>query len=90
MPDLPALHKWCDEAGISGSDEELASHERVLSMMREHLDRFSGEFKQFEKIKQFKLITEEFTVENGLLTPKMSVKRRKVLEKHDADLQSLY
>ncbi len=90
IPDLPALHKWCDEEGISGSDDELVAHERVQSMMREQLDRFSGEFKQFEKIKQFKLLTEEFTVENGLLTPKMSVKRRKVIERYQADLDGLY
>ncbi len=64
--------------------------EGVRSVLREHLDKYSGDFKQFEKIKQFKVITEEFTVENGLLTPKMSVKRRKVIEKHQADLDGLY
>jgi long-subunit acyl-CoA synthetase (AMP-forming) len=36
------------------------------------------------------LITEDFTVENGLLTPKMSVKRQKVLERWGADLDALY
>ena len=90
VPDLASLHKWCDDAGISGSDEELVKHERVQSMMREELDKHSGEFKQFEKIKRFTLVPDEFTVENGLLTPKMSVKRRKVIEKYDAELKALY
>lgn len=90
VPDMAALEKWASENGVSGSPADLAENEKVRSVLREHLDKYSGDFKQFEKIKQFKVITEEFTVENGLLTPKMSVKRRKVIEKHQADLDGLY
>lgn len=90
VPDLPSLETWASENGVSGSPSELAENEKVRSMLRDQLDKHSGDFKQFEKIKQFKVITEEFTVENGLLTPKMSVKRRKVIEKHQSDLDSLY
>ncbi|MGE0790947.1 MAG: long-chain fatty acid--CoA ligase [Sandaracinaceae bacterium] len=90
VPDMPALTKWCDENGISGSPAELVKHERVVAMMREQIDKSSGDFKQFEKIKKFQLIAEEFTVANGLLTPKMSVKRQKVIDRYKDDLAALY
>lgn len=90
VPDRVALHQWCDQNGIAGTDEALAAHEKVQALMREQLDKHSGGFKQFEKIKRFSVITEEFTVENGLLTPKMSVKRQQVLERYEAALEGLY
>ncbi len=90
VPDMDALRGWAREQGIDGSDQELLKNERVLALMREQIDRYSGEFKQFEKIKKFSLILEDFTIENGMLTPKMSVKRQKVMERWGGELGSLF
>jgi len=43
-----------------------------------------------EKIKKIQLIDENFSIENGLLTPTMKVKRKKVTEKYKNDLEKLY
>jgi long-chain acyl-CoA synthetase len=43
-----------------------------------------------EKVKRFKLINKEFTIENGMLTPTLKIKRKKILEKYNEDLQKLY
>ena len=43
-----------------------------------------------EKIKKFKLIEEEFTIENGLMTPTLKLKRKKIIEKYKQDLENLY
>ena len=43
-----------------------------------------------EKIKKFVLIYEEFTIENGMLTPTLKLKRKKILEKYKEDLEKLY
>ncbi|MCA9606262.1 MAG: AMP-binding protein, partial [Myxococcales bacterium] len=90
IPDAPALTKWATENGISGDLAALCEHERVQALLRQEIDKHSSEFKQFEKIKRFAVIPEEFTVENGLLTPKMSVKRRKVVEQYGDRMASLY
>lgn len=90
VPDADALEAWARENGIEGDLATLVEHERAASLMREQVDKYSGDFKQFEKIKKFAVIAEEFTVENGMLTPKMSVKRRVVLERWDEKLQGLY
>ena len=43
-----------------------------------------------EKVKKFKLIEEEFSIDNGMLTPTLKLKRKKILEKYKADLEKLY
>ncbi len=43
-----------------------------------------------EKIKKIQLIDENFSIENGLLTPTMKVKRKKVTEKYKKELEKLY
>ena len=43
-----------------------------------------------EKVKKFKLINEEFTIENGMLTPTLKLKRKKILEKYKRELEKLY
>ena len=43
-----------------------------------------------EKVKKFKLIKEEFTIENRMLTPTLKLKRKIILEKYKEDLEKLY
>ena len=43
-----------------------------------------------EKVKKFKLIEEEFSIENGMLTPTLKLKRKKILEIYKQDLEKLY
>ncbi len=43
-----------------------------------------------EKVKKFKLIQEEFSIENGMLTPTLKLKRKYILDKYKDDLEKLY
>ncbi len=43
-----------------------------------------------EKVKKFKLIEEEFSIENGMLTPTLKLRRKKILDKYKDDLEKLY
>ena len=43
-----------------------------------------------EKIKKFEIINEQFSIENGLLTPTMKVKRNKVIDKYKNTLEKFY
>ncbi|MBZ0117533.1 MAG: long-chain fatty acid--CoA ligase [Sandaracinaceae bacterium] len=90
VPDTAEVKKWAAGHGIDGAMEALVENEKVQALLREQIDKHSGEFKQFEKIKKFAVILEDFTVENGMLTPKMSVKRRKVMERWGDKIEALY
>ena len=43
-----------------------------------------------EKVKKFYLIEDNFTIENGLLTPTMKIKRNRIIEKYKNTLESFY
>jgi long-chain acyl-CoA synthetase len=66
------------------------ANERVRGKIGDELERFGADFKGYERPRKWALLTQEFTAENGLLTPKMSVKRREVIARHRAVIDSLY
>ena len=55
-----------------------------------YINNINKTLSSVEKVKKFKLINEEFTIENGMLTPTLKLKRKKILEKYKNDLEKLY
>ena len=55
-----------------------------------YLENLNKNLSLVEKVKKFKLIKEEFTIENGMLTPTLKLKRKKILEKYKEDLEKFY
>ena len=55
-----------------------------------YLENLNKSLSLVEKVKKFKLIKDEFTIENGMLTPTLKLKRKKILEKYKQDLEKLY
>ena len=55
-----------------------------------YLENLNKSLSLVEKVKKFKLIKEEFTIDNGMLTPTLKLKRKKILEKYKEDLEKLY
>ena len=68
---------------VSDSDENKKEIEIFIENQNKN-------FSLVEKVKKFKLIKEEFTIENGMLTPTLKLKRKKILEKYKEDLEKLY
>jgi len=59
-------------------------------IINEIINKINKNLTQVEKIKKYYLINENFSIENGLLTPTMKVKRNKVIEKYKNILKNLY
>tara|TARA_A100001015_G_scaffold252435_1_gene292015 strand:- start:149 stop:1837 length:1689 start_codon:yes stop_codon:yes gene_type:complete len=55
-----------------------------------YLEKLNKSLSLVEKVRRFKLINEEFTIENGMLTPTLKLKRKKILDKYKEDLEKLY
>ena len=54
------------------------------------IEKINEKLTLLEKIKRIQLINENFSIENGLMTPTMKVKRKKVIEKYKNQLEKLY
>ena len=68
-----------------------ASQSRSSDVLNsEILNEINNNLTLVEKIKKFHLIDESFSIENGLLTPTMKVKRNKVIAKYKNILENFY
>lgn len=91
VPDFDALIEWAKAEGISDtSPAALVKNDKARAKIGEELAKFSGDFKGYEKPREWALITEDFTVENDMMTPKMSIKRRNVVTAYRDLLDGLY
>jgi long-chain acyl-CoA synthetase len=68
----------------------LVENEAVRRLIGGELDRIGADFRAFERPRRWTLLAEEFTVESALLTPKLGVKRAKVLERYRGVLEDMY
>jgi len=70
---------------------ELAQDQKKLrEVIAAELDKYSSDWKSYERVKKFMIAPEEFTTANDMLTPTLKVKRRNVIKKYGADLDKLY
>jgi long-chain acyl-CoA synthetase len=82
------LAKWAEREGVKLGDP--TKNPRVRELLAAELEKHSRAFRSYERPKGFSLLTEDFTVENGMLTPKMSLRRNQVLKRYQATLDQLY
>ena len=68
----------------------VSDNEENRSEINLYIENLNKNLQTIEKIKKIKLINEEFTIENGMLTPTLKLKRKKILEKYKEDLEKLY
>jgi long-chain acyl-CoA synthetase len=88
---LDAVKKWASEQGLGAqSGDALLENPRVRELFKKELEKYQGDFKGFEAVKEFAVIGEDFTTDNGMLTPSLKVKRRKVMEKYGKVVDGLY
>jgi long-chain acyl-CoA synthetase len=59
-------------------------------MIKTTTERVNKKLSQIEQVRKFLLIDEEFTVENNMMTPTLKVRRFKVKEKYQNQLEALY
>jgi long-chain acyl-CoA synthetase len=90
VADMPTLEKWAEEQGIGARGEALLEDERVRKLFEDEVEKYSAEFKQFEKIRKLLLVSEDFTTTNDMLTPSLKVKRRVVMKKYGERLEALF
>ena len=59
-------------------------------ILAEHVRKVNEHLASFETIKNFLILPEDFTVENGLLTPTFKIKRKAVEDKYQQEIADLY
>jgi long-chain acyl-CoA synthetase len=90
-PDFPALESLAQQQGIAfASRAELVSHPRVHAEYQALIDQVNQRLANFETIKRFHLVTEEWSMDSGVFTPTMKLKRRVVAERYAQEIDAIY
>lgn len=81
QPNFEFVKEWAKRHNIElGSNDELVKNEKVIARLQEEVDWANQEFAKWEKVKQFRLTPNVWSVEGGHLTPTMKLKRKPVKE----------
>jgi long-chain acyl-CoA synthetase len=91
VPSFPNLKEWCRINGISvTSHEEIIRNPKVLDMFKDLVESFNKYFNHVEQVKRFELLPNEWSVDTGEMTPKLSLKRKVVMEKYRDSIERIY
>ena len=91
VPDFDALHKFAKDNGIyERKPEQLIQNKAIINMYKKEMRTFSKELASHEKIRDFRLLANEFSVETGEITPTLKIKRRVVSEKYADKISDIF
>lgn len=90
-PNFAALEEWATQHGIGTKTRpELVSDSQVTTLYGEIVREVNGTLANFETIKRFRIVPEEWSIDSGELTPSMKLKRRVITAKYAKMVDELY
>ncbi len=91
QPNIEFVTQWLEAKGIHVNSIDEACKESILKVaIQEDIDSHNTNFGSWEQIKKFELIPEEWSIDEGHLTPTMKLKRKVVKEKYNDIIEKMY
>ena len=90
-PDFEELRAWCVNQGISCEDmETVIADPRVKDLYKGLVNEVNKGLGNWEKLRHFRLVADQWTTEGGELTPTLKIKRRRLTEKYASLIGDIY
>jgi len=90
-PNFPLLEDWARANGVAFSSRaELIGNSTVQALYEGIVEGVNQNLARFEKLKRVLLVPDEFTADNGALTPTMKLRRRVIEERYRRQIDELY
>jgi long-chain acyl-CoA synthetase len=91
VPGFTKLKDWAKQHGIEyTSNEDIIKNSMVVTMIQDIVDEYNQLFNQVEQVKKFTLIPREFTIDKGEMTPKLSIRRKVILNNFEKEIEVMY
>lgn len=91
VPSIPNLREWCRNNQVpDAAPEVLINKPEVQNFYKELVESFNKFFNHVEQVKKFELLPREWSVETGEMTPKLSLKRKVIMEKYADAVKRIY
>ncbi len=90
-PNFVALEDWAKRHGVHAkSRAELVADSRVIARYAEIVREVNGSLANFETLKRFRVVDDEWSIDTGELTPSMKLKRRVISAQYAEAIAELY
>ena len=91
IPAFVNLKIWCKEHNIDCSDnKKTIANPQVIELYQKEIERYHKFFNHVEQVKKFELLSHDWTTDNGELTPKLSLRRKVIMEKNKEAISNIY
>lgn len=91
VPDFQKLKEFAAERNLSASSpKELIASKEVVQIYEKLLRSVSRQLATHEKVRKFLLVEQAFSIENGLMTPTLKLKRKDISKKYSDEIDKLY
>ncbi len=92
VPSFIFLREWCARKNISAPDSnaDLIAIKEVYDRIYEEVETVNKSLANYETIKKIIVLPKEWTIDGGELTPKLSLKRRVILDQNKTTIENLY
>ncbi|MCU7961733.1 MULTISPECIES: AMP-dependent synthetase/ligase [unclassified Shewanella] len=91
VPAFESLEAWAKDKGLKyESPLELLRHSHVVEHFEQRLKQLQHELAGFEQIKKFTLLPEAFSMEAGLITPTLKLRRKMIYHKYAHEINAMY
>ncbi len=91
VPSFNYLKTWMELHDLKFTTPEQAIQEpKVIAKYRSEIDSLNESFNHVEQVKKFELLPQEWSLATGEMTPKMSLKRKVVMEKYKDVIEEIY
>jgi long-chain acyl-CoA synthetase len=91
VPSFEVLEEWAKAKGIDyGNRKSLLDNHKVHELLDAEVAKTMEKFSRYEQIKKYALLQNEWTIESGETTPKLSVKRKVVVNNYTKEIEGIY
>lgn len=91
VPAYEELEKYANYKGIKYENREhLIGLNQIVEKYQHEIDKANNDLGQWEKVKKFVLLKKEWTIDNGELTPKLSLKRKTISQRCEEIIKTIY
>ncbi len=91
VPAFNNLKNWCKENNIDSDNmEKMINNPSVRELYKNEVEHYNQFFNHVEQVKKIELLPFDWTIETGEMTPKLSLKRKVIMEKNKEIIKRIY